>query len=61
MAGETWFDNWYQTIPGSGSFVGDMKFIMVAEDVTSPPYNLPPYPPAGSTGTSNFTVTTFSP
>ncbi len=61
MAGEIYFDTWYQTIPGSGSFVGDMKFIMVAEDVTSPPCNLSPYPPSGSTSTSNFTVTTFSP
>jgi hypothetical protein len=61
VADEIYFDTWYQTIPGSGSFVGDMKFIMVAEDVTSPPYNLPPYPPAGSTGTSTFPVTTLAP
>ncbi len=61
VAEEGFFDVWQQIIPVSGGMVGDIKFIMVAEDVTSPPYNLPPYPPAGSTDTSTFTVTTFAP
>ena len=34
---------------------------MTVADVTPPPYNLPPYPPAGDTDTAGCTVTGAAP
>lgn len=56
-----YWDAWNTTIPAVGPMMGNLTFIMVAEDVTTPPYNFPPYPPAGSTDTHTVTVTTFAP
>ncbi len=55
--GESFYSSWNQNIPGIGSLVGDNTFTLVAEDVTSAPYNQPPYPPAGDTATAFCTVT----
>lgn len=49
------------TIPALGSVIGDNHFVLVAEDVTPPPFNQPPYPPAGGTDTDMCTVTAAAP
>lgn len=60
-AGDSYIASWTQTIPALGSLVGDNRFTLIAEDVTPPPYNLPPYPPAGDTGMASCTVTGEAP
>lgn len=51
---------WPQTL-SNGSVIGDNVFTLIAEDVTSAPYNQPPYPPAGDTATATCTVTGIAP
>ncbi len=58
---ETFVTSWMQTLPALGSLVGANVFELYAEDVTPPPYNQPPYPPAGDTDTSTVTVTAMTP
>jgi hypothetical protein len=41
--------------------VGTNTFILSAQDVTPPPYNLPPYAPAGDTDQVTCTVTAAAP
>jgi len=60
-AGGSHLTSWAQIIPALGSFIGDSTFTLVVEDVTPPPYNLPPYPPAGDTAGSACTVTGVAP
>ncbi len=52
---------WNTTIPALGFTIGSNVFTLVVEDVTSAPYNQPPYPPAGDTATATCTVTGFAP
>ncbi|MFH1509218.1 MAG: FG-GAP repeat protein [bacterium] len=40
-----------QMLPRSASVFGNNVFTIYAEDITSPPYNQPPYPPSGQTDT----------
>ncbi len=57
QAGETYTKQWTQTIPDVPGVVGVNRFDMTVADVTPPPYNQPPYPPAGDTDTGSCTVT----
>ncbi len=41
------------TVPAVGSVIGDNVIWILAEDVTPPPWNLPPYPPSGDTATDS--------
>lgn len=59
--GETYTAFWMQTIPALGGVIGDNVFTLFAEDVTSAPYNQPPYVPSGSTATDTCTVTAIAP
>ncbi len=58
---EMFVTSWQQTLPALGSLVGANVFVLYAEDVTPPPYNQPPYPPAGDTDTCTVTVTAMTP
>ena len=60
-AGDSFVSSWVQNIPALGSVIGDNQFALVGEDVTPPPYNQPPYPPAGDTDTVSCTVTGIAP
>jgi len=51
---------WPQTL-SNGSSTGANVAVLVVEDVTPAPYNLPPYPPAGDTATASCTVTGIAP
>ncbi len=53
--------SWNQAIPAVGGVIGNNVFTLVAEDVTPPPFNQPPYPPAGDTDSAACTVTGVSP
>ncbi len=59
--GASYVTTWNQTIPAYGSVVGENVFQLLAQDVTPPPYNQPPYPPAGDTATATCTVTGIAP
>ncbi len=52
---------WATTLPALGTLAGENRFTIVAEDVTPYPYNAPPYPRAGDTGTGHCTVTGVAP
>jgi hypothetical protein len=58
---ECYAESWNQFIPALGSLVGDTVFTLHAQDVTPPPYNLPPYAPSGMTDTDACTVTGVAP
>jgi len=60
-AGGRVISRWRQNFPAYPTLIGDNIFELFAEDVTPPPYNLPPYPPAGDTVTSSCTVTASDP
>ena len=59
--GETHTEAWTELIPLGGSTLGLNRFTLSARDVTPPPYNLPPYPPAGDTATASCTVEGMDP
>ncbi len=59
--GETYTRQWWQTIPDLPTVAGLNSFEMTVADVTPPPYNLPPYPPAGETDRDGCTVTGVAP
>lgn len=58
---ETWNRSWVQGIPALGTLIGANLFTLVAEDVTPPPYNQPPYQPSGGTAVAGCTVTAGAP
>jgi hypothetical protein len=60
-AAGTHVESWVQYIPAVGSLVGDNLFQLWAEDVTPPPFNQPPNPPAGDTGSGSCTVSGMAP
>jgi hypothetical protein len=60
-ASDSYVTSWNTTIPALGSLIGDNVFTLVAEDVTSAPYNQPPYVPAGDTDTASCIVTGIAP
>ena len=60
-AGSSYISSWNQNIPALGMLIGDNIFSLAVEDVTPSPYNQPPYPPSGDTGTANCTVTGVAP
>jgi hypothetical protein len=60
-AGSSYATSWNQSIPALGSVIGDNVINLFAADVTPPPYNLPPYPPAGDTATDFCTVNGIAP
>ncbi len=49
------------TLPAVGTLIGDNHFVLEVEDVTPPPYNQPPFSPAGDTDTGSCTVTASGP
>jgi len=53
--------SWVQSIPALASMVGMTRFELEAQDVTTAPYNHPPYPPAGSSASDSCTVTGLAP
>jgi len=59
--GEVFSTSWNQQLPALPSLVGVNCFLLMAEDVTPPPYNQPPYPPAGETDTASCTATGVAP
>ncbi len=59
--GGSYSTSWNQSLPALGTLVGDNVFALAAEDVTPAPYNQPPYPASGDTGTASCTVTGQSP
>jgi len=59
--GGLFFQTWNQRFPALPSLVGENVFQFTVEDVTPPPYNQPPYPPAGQTATASCAVTGVSP
>jgi len=58
---EVYTTGWSQSFPAAGGLVGVNTFTLVAEDVTPPPYNQPPYLPAGHTDGGSCTVTAAAP
>ena len=40
---------WEESLQDTEGYIGDNEFLLIAEDVTPPPYNQPPYPTAGDT------------
>ncbi len=59
--GENYTTSWIQNIPALGTVIGENRFRLIAEDVTPPPYNHPPYVPVGDTDTSLQIVTAYAP
>jgi len=60
-AGGNFITSWNQAIPALGLVIGENVFTLRAEDVTPAPFNQPPYPAAGDTGSSTCTVTGIAP
>ena len=60
-AADSYIASWNQTIPAAGTLVGENLFTLIVEDVTSPPYNQPPYPAAGDTAIDGCTITGVAP
>lgn len=60
-AGVSYARTWPLLLPPRQSMVGDNRFILAGEDVTPPPYNQPPYWPAGETQTDDCIVTAYLP
>ena len=58
---EVFATDWSQNIPALGSVIGSNVFTLVAEDVTPPPFNQPPYSPSGDTATDSCVVTATMP
>ncbi len=59
--GDSFVTSWVQNIPALGTVIGDNLFALVVEDVTPPPYNQPPYPPAGDTVSAGCAVVGMAP
>jgi len=59
--GEMYFVYWDQPLGLLARLVGTNTFTFFAEDVTPPPYNQPPYDPAGDTATFVCTVECSAP
>jgi len=59
--GETMIIGWWQAIPELDSLSGDTRFALRSLDVTPPPWNQPPYPPAGSFDSDGCTITGVTP
>ena len=55
-SGESNIFSWNLTIPSLPSLFGSNNFQLITEDVTSSPFNQPPYPPAGETDTGTCTI-----
>jgi len=60
-AGGQFDSSWNASLPALATLVGENEFMLFAEDVTAPPFNLPPYPPAGGTAAAPCTVTGSAP
>jgi len=48
--------SWDQMIPDLPTVTGENTFRLAAEDITPPPYNQPPYPPAGDLSADECTI-----
>jgi hypothetical protein len=59
--GESFAAAWTQQFPALGSLAGDNAFTLRVEDVTPPPYNQPPYSPAGHSDSDHCTVAGAAP
>jgi hypothetical protein len=59
--GECYAESWNQNLPALGTLIGDNVFTLHVEDVTPPPYNLPPYAPSGGTDTDSCMITGIAP
>ncbi len=60
-AGGEYVAAWTTQLPALGALVGANRFLLFAEDVTASPWNQPPYPPSGSTGSAQCLVTGAAP
>lgn len=58
---ESFTTSWMQSLPALGTLVGANLLTLTGQDVTSAPYNQPPYAPSGDTGTAGCTVTGIHP
>ena len=59
--GEGMISSWPQSIPALPSVAGVNTFALVVADVTSAPYNQPPYPPSGDLDSDACMVTGLVP
>ncbi len=59
--GEDTLEVWTQVIPNLWSFAGENQFLVRVEDISPPPYNLPPYQPSGGTAINTFIFTGVEP
>jgi len=59
--GSSFATSWNTTIPALATVVGTNTFLLLTEDVTPAPYNLPPYPPAGDTENAVCVITAYAP
>jgi len=60
-AGSSFTTSFSVDFPSYGSLVGDNSFTLTVADVTPPPYNQPPYVPAGDTDMAAAIVTCTAP
>jgi len=61
MAEEYHTKSWWQMLPALAPLSGYNCFHLIVADVTPAPYNLPPYPPAGSIATDSCTIEGVNP
>jgi len=59
--GECYSVSWNQLIPAIPAVVGSNLCKLIAEDITPPPYNQPPYTPSGGTDTDTFVLNASAP
>lgn len=59
--GESFVTAWIQQFPALAVLAGENSFTLLAEDVTPPPFNQPPYRPAGHTDSDQCMVTGIAP
>jgi len=60
-AGDSFSTSWSQVIPALAKVIGENEFCLVAVDITPPPWNQPPYAPAGDISTDCCTVVGIAP
>ncbi len=60
-ANGSYVTSWNTVIPAIGAVIGTSTFTLDVEDVTPSPFNQPPYPPAGDTGSASCVVEGIAP
>ncbi len=60
-AGSRYITSWIQNIPAYPTLIGENRFTLRAWDVTTAPYNQPPYPASGDSDSDTVTLTGLAP